>query len=154
MEYIRECAVLLCTASLASGVIVFIIPDGRLKKTADIAVSLLFIGICANFFAADINFDTDIKASYEENVKIEENYGEYLKKSAAEVTEKILKNELDKICSGEYTIESDWSVTESKAELVDIRITINAEDSSKISTIKTKTGSITGVFPEVRIDGH
>lgn len=152
MEQIKEWATLLCTASVASGIMVFLIPEGRLKKTACIVTSLfmllVFMSIFSDFSLIEFESDADTAIDTE---KYSLEFNDYLIKASQDTTENMIKNELQDICDAEFSVETFWSVSENEICLNKVIISIAQSDSSKISIIKTKTGALTGLVPEVYI---
>lgn len=152
MEQIREWATMLCTASVASGIMVFLIPEGKLKKTACIVTSLfillVFMSIFSDFSLGE--FDADVNFSVEtEKYSLE--FDDYLIKNSKETAEELIKNELFTICDGQFSIETCWHVSDNAVCMDSVIIGISKSDSSKISIIKSKIGALTGTVPEVNI---
>lgn len=150
MDWIREWAVLLCISSVTSGVIVFLIPDGKLRKTANIVISLFMLSTFVSVFS-DVKLPNGINSTTAKNELYDysENIDDILIKESQSTAEKIIGDSLNDICNFTYTIETDWKVNNNEVSLSEIIIKISHADYSKLSLIKTKVGSLTGVIPKV-----
>lgn len=153
MDKIKDWAVLICTSSVLSGILTFLIPEGRLKKTANTVISLFMLSVFISLFSSvdilTLNIDTD--TSIDTDIYVVE-INEYLISQSNKTAQSLIEDEINEICDYPIEVDTEWSVSDNVYTLTNVIITINAADSSKISVIKTKTSSITGIIPEVNIE--
>lgn len=152
MESIKEWAVLMCTAAVTSGILVFLIPDGKLRKTADIVVTLFMLAVFISIFSdgelPELNIDIENSIGTED---YSAEFNEYILSQSKNTSEELIEAQLDEICNFPYSADTQWETSDNEVKLVDVMIIISQADSSKISNIKTKIGSLTGIIPEVNI---
>ena len=60
MDAIKEWAIMLCTVSVGSAFVVFLIPDGNLKKSANIVITLFLLSIVILPVFGKDSFDVEI----------------------------------------------------------------------------------------------
>lgn len=151
MENIAHFATLLCVAAVSSGILVFLIPDGRLKKTAEIVVSLFFTVAVISVFNTDNNVEFDYSInSFSEIPDSSEKLNEYLIEQSKRVTEDLIIDELSVVCNNEFSVETSWHADEKSICMDSVTIYINHSDASEISLVKTRIIAITGISPEVK----
>lgn len=152
MDKIQDWAVLLCISSVISGMLVFLVPDGKLRKTANIVISVFLLTACVSLFSdktlLGIDFDTDLSVNAEIYT---ENINEYLIEQSKKTTEDLIADELKSICSYPYAVDTQWNATNNNISLIGVTVAVSSADVSRISGIKTKIGALTGIVPEVSI---
>lgn len=151
MDNIKQWAITLCIICIASGVLRFLLPDGTVKKCAEVAFAVLLIlsiiSILNNDVFSDINID------YSEDVILPYSNGlnTYVEDMAEDEVVNIIKNSLDTVCNTDYHIDVSWENYNSTYQLTTISVTVYPEDENSIDEIKSTVGSLTGVIPEVKI---
>ena len=70
--------------------------------------------------------------------------------ACTKIEEEIRKN-LDSICKNSYSVQSKFIQNENSYRLTEIKITVTKEDYQNAELIKSITGSLTGIIPEVKI---
>lgn len=157
METLRIWAIMLCAASVISAFVIFLAPDGAMKKVINIVLSLFFLVLIIyplsgekifSFAAFDSDFllDEDSAEVYSKTVD------EYLLTNARNVVLEQVQAVLDDVCREPYAIDVDVVLTEDgNAQLKSVHIAITKADSASTVLIKTKIGAITGLVPEVEI---
>ena len=157
MSDLREWAVMLCVVSVGCVIVLFLIPDGNMKKSVNFAFSLflmtiIIIPVCGKsaieFEFPDISFEEmPALEDYQEDFqKFIQSYGETEIKN--QITE-ILKN----ICAGVFESEVESYVDASgNIVITNICIFLSAKDSEGVETVKNKVENFTGIIPQVVID--
>lgn len=156
MDGIREWAIMLCAVSVGSAFVVFLIPDGSLKKTANIVISLFMLSVVILPVFGEDSFDIDVP-----NFSIDEfpdesdylqDYNEFFMTTSENVVKKQIDDILSEICSDKFTVYVDLKTdADGNAILSDIHITILPYDSTVVSVIKYEVGKLTGIVPKVMI---
>lgn len=150
MELIKDWAVLLCVSSVTSGIIVFLIPDGKLRKTANIVISLFMLSVFTSIFSSFNMPVIDNKSNIEPDIEnYSSNVDDLLVAQSRKTSEEIINDCLDKICMFSYKTKTDWKINNNEISLTHITVTISNGDYSRINLIKTKVGSLTGIIPKV-----
>lgn len=150
MEYIREWAIALCISAVASGIMVFLIPDGKLKKTAEIVVSLFLLITLVSIFSGKYDFNDNLKSNFSlksENYSVE--FDDYLIGQSKKTVEAMINSELTDVCDENFSVETNWHINGDNVCMDSVKIVINAVDRSKINIVKNKVSALTGVIPEV-----
>lgn len=152
MEQIREWATILCISSVTSGILIFLIPEGRLKKTAEIVVSLFLMVSLVSIFSGEFDFDKDKNNDFSvktENYSVD--FNDYLIEQSRSTVENLIVSELSGVCNNSFSVKTQWHVTDNTVCMDGIEISVDEKDMSKINVIKSKIGALTGVIPEVSV---
>ena len=152
MEYIRTGAAMLCAALIVTEIVVFIIPDGNAKKTAQTVIALGLMVCAVSIFSEKTEFsiyDEDIE--YNEIPAFDEDFDNFLIDSSKNVAEDIIKTQIDEICNERFSVNTQWHSQENQIILDRIQVQISSADSSKISVIKSRINGTIGMIPEVNI---
>ncbi|MCD7774629.1 MAG: stage III sporulation protein AF [Clostridiales bacterium] len=157
MEVLRKWGIMLCTASVASAVICFIVPKGKMERAVKTVLSLFMLTVIVwplSYLDGGNIFDID--TSFEIEEYDEEKYYDEIKEYAVRVGEENVKNSLDEIlkelCSYAYSIEVQMYINdEDNPELSEISIELSSEDSALQGIIREKVSSETGIIPEIII---
>lgn len=150
MEKIEQWCTALCVVCITTGVMIHIIPDGKIKKCVNIAYSLLFLTTVISLFDGIESFNIDI--NYEnENILT---YSSDLKSYVTDIANKQVKTEIDKvlkkICTDEYIINLEWTDNNNTYQLSAVTIIISDKEMINSMKIKSEISALTGVVPEVK----
>lgn len=150
MENIADYASLVCIVSVASGVIVFLIPDGKLKKTAEIVITLFLLLTVVSIFSEKTSVETDIPVNtYSQISDCSEEFNEYLIEQSKNVVEDIICKELNSVCNYDFSINTSWYFDSGTICMESVSVLITLADMSKSANIKSKIYAMTGIIPEV-----
>lgn len=157
MDSVKEWAILVCSVSVGSFFTVFLIPEGNLKKPAEIVVSLILLLIVISpVLNNDLPDIDDIEIDFDDLLQeedIEQDAIDFYSESAEELITSQVDDILSEICNGEYSISVDLSYDGSgTVTLEGITVFIEKKDSNLTGTIKTKVGNHTGIVPQVVIN--
>lgn len=156
MNGIREWAIMLCSVSVGSAFVAFLIPDGNMKKSVNFVMSLFLLSIviipvCGKE-AIDMDFPDIAVDSFpdEDDYKLE--YDQFFIQSGENVVENQISEILENICKKDFNVKSSLQYnSEGNLVLSDILITVSEDDSHIIETIKSKVKNLTGLIPQVVI---
>ena len=156
MTEIRTYAIKLCVCFVISSFVLFVCPEGSLKKILRYIVSLFILSVVFIPFQG-IDFSGFPQYEIDAAVIIDEEYSymlsEYIYSSSEEIINDALRSQLDKICQNEYFIEIFLNERNSGEIAVSrIVIKISGADIRKTAQIRKITGELTGIIPEVIID--
>lgn len=153
LETLRTWAYMLCCASVLGGFAVFLVPEGGMKKSVNIVLSLVMLSIIVYPVTGDKVFSLDLPNEPDDEKIIAEEYSDELNEYIITSGESVIKDEielcLDEICAYDYEAQIDMSIENGEARLESVKIIISSGDASSIVLIKKKIGSLTGVVPEV-----
>ena len=154
MTEIKSWAIILCVSLLISSVILFIAPDGSMKKYLSYIISVFILTVVLlPLSKMDFSHITDFSA--EDMIVPDEEYSAMLNEYIYDGTEQVVKNnikhELDKICTDNYSVEVTFKSSRYQIKAEKIIIFINETDIKNIALIRKKTGELTGIIPEVKI---
>lgn len=157
MNDIREWAIMLCSVSVGSVFIAFLIPDGNIKKSVNFAVllflmTIVIIPVCGKesikIDFPDISVDVipdkeDYQAEYS---KFLLSFGENeIKRQIAEL--------LDNICSSDYEIRIESQIDAAGNIVVSgIHIFLSQNDAGCVEKVTSDVKNLTGIVPQVVID--
>lgn len=155
MEKVRIWASVMCLSSVIGAFVIFLVPEGSVKKSVRIAVSVfLLLSLTVPLADADIFSSIEIPA-LERSDSLEEysfTVDAYILNSGKQVVEQSIADCLDRICTQAYTTEIELHVNKQGAiELDAVQITLSGEDAEKKDAIKSEIGSLTGILPEVTV---
>lgn len=144
-----------CAASLVGAFIVFLLPEGSMKKPVQIVLSfqLLIVAVWPLSEHLDFSF-----SEFTEEIPLEaEDYSVHLYGELSRSGQKLIENEvteiLKEICAKSYTVHAEMKEDgDGNIALSKITITIDAEDFVRESLIQKKVGELTGVVPEVEVE--
>ncbi len=156
MTEIKSWALMLCISLIISSVSLFIAPEGSLKKFLGYIISVFILTVVLlPLTKMDFSRLTDFDSA-EFNINDEEYshmLSEYIYDNGEKVLQDAIKNELDKICTDKYSIETVFDKTnDNQIGIESIIITIRNSDLKNIPSIRKKVGELTGVIPEVNVN--
>lgn len=157
MNDIREWAIMLCSVSVGSVFIAFLIPDGNMKKSVNFVISLFLmtISIIPVWGKDSIKFDfPDVsvdKFPDEEEYLIE--YSEFLQSFGEEEVQSQISELLEKECVNSYDINIEsYFDTAGNIVVSDVKIILSSDDAGVVEKVKTDVKNYTGIVPQVVID--
>lgn len=154
MDKIKEWAIMLCVVSVGCSFLVFLLPDGNLKKTADIVINLFLLSVVIIPFFGDNGFSfPDISIS---DLPDEEDYmndfNEYYVASGELTVRQQMNEILNEICTKEFSVDVlICNDDDGNFIISEIQIHVDTSDFSKVDLIKNKVGQHTGIIPEVKV---
>lgn len=150
MDKLEQWVITICIICIITGVLSFLIPDGKIRKSLNIAYSLLLLTSVASIFTSADKLDIELNYNNYTVLSYNNNFDSYITDMADEETEKLICSELDLICIADYSVETEWENTDNTYELTQVRVVITQTDKDKIDDIKSAVGKLTGVIPEVQ----
>ena len=156
MDQIKEWAVKLCVAFIVSTFLCFIIPEGRLKKTADNVITLFLLSVIflplTDFSALNIDFSAfDFSYSPDEEDYFTD-YNSFLFDSGKKLVEDEVKALLDEICSSKYEVVACIDLTDDGNIIVNtVRIRITEADMDKCEKIMSSVLQYGGYNAEIEL---
>ena len=152
MTEIKTWAVVLCVSLIVSSVVLFISPEGSMKKFLSYIISVYILTVVL-LPLTNADFSKIIGFSEEKNILPDEEYSVMLNEYIYDNSEKLLtdniKQELDRICSEEYIVNVRMSENGNQIKVESIEILISGIDVRNISMIRKITGELTGIIPKV-----
>ena len=154
MEVIREWAFTICAVAIGSVFCVFLIPEGKLKKTAQSAIALVFLLTMVSVFNDNrlpeiedvVNFEND---DYPEDINVADYYIDY----AETVIIDDVTDLLNRICLNDFAVEVVLTeISQHEISLDGITVYVNDIDSDKTDQIRDSVFSYSGILPEVVIE--
>lgn len=157
MNDIREWAIMLCSVSVGSAFVVFLIPDGNLNKSVNFVVSLsllsiVIIPVCGK---ETVSIDLPDISVYElpDAEEYQFKYSQFLIQHSENVVKNQVYDILDKICTEEYSVEVNvYTDTAGNIVISEIYIFLSQNDSMNSETVKSDVKKNTGIIPQVVID--
>ncbi len=154
MTEIKSWAIILCVSLLISSVVLFIAPVGNIKKYLSYIISVFILTeVLLPLGKMDFSYITEFSA--DEFFEPDEEYSvlldEYISDSTAQVIKDNIKAELDKICTGKYSVDVVIENDNYELKTEKIIIYIDEFDIKSIAQIRKITGELTGIIPEVKI---
>ena len=155
METIRNWAAMFCAASLVGAFIVFLLPEGSMKKPVQIVLSFLLLIVA--FWPLSEKLEFTFSELKEEIPMESEDYSAHLNADISRSGQKLIEDEisglLKEICAKSYTVHAEMKEDgDGNIALSKITITIAAEDSVRESLIQKRVGDLTGIVPEVEVE--
>ncbi len=154
MDVIKEWAFTICAVSIGSVFCVFLIPEGKLKKTAQSAIALIFLLLMVSVFNDNRLPDIDNVVNFE--------YGDYLADINAadyyiDYAENLIVSDvtdlLGNICVCDFVVETVLTkISQSEISLDCIIVYISNGDSDKTIQIQNAVLNYSGILPEVVIE--
>ena len=157
MDAIKEWAIMLCTVSVGSAFVVFLIPDGNLKKSANIVITLFLLSIVILPVFGKDSFDVEIPDLSIDDFPDENDYvqdfNNFFITNSKFIVQQQTEDVLSEICSDTFSVNIEVNTdTNSNIVLSDIHIFVQTSDSNKVNIIKNKVGRLTGIVPEVIVE--
>lgn len=157
MDAIKEWALMLCTVSVGSAFVVFLIPDGNLKKSANIVITLFLLSIMILPVFGKDSFDVEIPDlsidDFPDENDYSQNFNDFFITSSELVVSQQIEDILIEICSDNFSVNPTvYTDTNGNIVLSDIHIFVFASDADKVNIIKNKIGRLTGIVPEVTVE--
>ena len=157
MDSIKEWAVMICAVSVGSAFVSFLIPDGNMKKSANVVISLFLLSMVIlpvfgkNSYSLKIP-EISIDSFPEEDDYLQDFNNFYVANSELVIRQQI-EDMLSDVCSENIRINVSSYIDEyGDIRLSEIHIFIPSTDSGKENIIKNKVGSLTGIIPEVIVE--
>lgn len=155
METIRSWAAMFCAASIVGAFVVFLLPEGNMKKPVQISLSFLLLTVAV--WPLSNQIDLSLPEMMEEEDAESEDYSRRLyddiSRSGQKMIEEKVSGVLKKICAEPYTVHAGMKADgDGNIVLEKITIIIDPEDSVRESLIQKKVGDLTGVVPEVETE--
>lgn len=157
MNGIREWAIILCSVSIGSAFIVFLIPDGSMKKSVNFVVSLFLFSVVILPVCGKESLDIELPEISIDEFPDEEDYmleySQFLMQSSENIVEKQILKILNELCKSDFSVNVSMK-SDSNGDFVlsEIQITVSQEDSNLIETIKSQVKNLSGMIPQVVID--
>ena len=154
MEGIKTFTKIICSASVCSAFIVFLIPEGNMKKTVNFAVSLFLMSVMVMpVFGKDtFNFEIPDISAYEfsDNSAFLYEYNDFITENSKKVIEREVCSVLEDICKDSFLAEVVMDNKENHEIVLEkIIIIIGKNDIGNTAIIKNKIFNLTGLIPEV-----
>lgn len=156
MDVLKDWAVMVCSAAIGSAFCVFLIPDGKLKKTAEVGVALIvLILVSAPLRNNDLPQIDDVVAVDEYDIPADYNaisfYKEYAEKFIIDEIKKILVSLCENNTETEIVM---YEESENEFVLKNITIYVDPKDLNKKNEIISQVSKLTGIVPEVVVIGE
>ena len=157
MNDIREWAIMLCSVSVGSAFVVFLIPDGNLNKSVNFVVSLSLLSIVIIPVCGKETVSIDLPDISVYKLPDAEEYQFKYSQFLIQHSENVVKNQvyeiLDKICTEEYSVEVNvYTDTAGNIVISEIYIFLSQNDSMNSETVISDVKKHTGIIPQVVID--
>lgn len=157
MGVIKEWAIMLCSVSVGCAFIVLLIPEGNLKKSANIVITLFMLSVVILPVFGEDGFDVTIPELSIDDFPDENDYmkdfNDFFITSGEFVVRQQIEDMLADICSENFSVNvTVYTDTNGDIALSDIHIFVQTSDSGKVSIIKNKVGKLAGVVPEVIVE--
>lgn len=149
---------MLCVSSVGSAFIVFLIPEGNMKKTANTVITLFLLSIVVFPVSGKELFDIDVPDFSIEDFPDEEEYvnqyDDFILSNSADVVEEHIENILIDICKDEFDLQVEMIKDSSgNFTLYEIHIFVSNDDFVNVRTIESEVAKLTGMHPDVEIIG-
>ena len=154
MDGIKTLTMIICSASVCSAFIVFLVPDGNMKKTVNFAVSLFLMSVMIMpvFGKNSTDFDFPDISAYEFPDKSDyiSEYDDFLTENSKSLVKNEVSSVLEDICKDSFSVDVVINKSE-KGDLIlkKIRISIRESDIGNTAIIKNRIFNLTGLIPEV-----
>ena len=157
MDSIKEWAIMICTVSVGSAFVSFLIPDGNMKKSANIVISLFLLSVIILPVFGENLYNLDIPEipidSFPEEDDYLQDFNDFYVGGGELIVRQQIEDMLYDICSEKITTNISFDVDDyGNIRLSEIHIFILSADSGKVNIIKNKVGSLTGIVPEVIVE--
>ena len=152
MEKINQWCNVLYIISLTTGVLIHIIPDGKIKKCVNIVFSLIFLTTIASIFTSIDSIKLDVGNSYNNIKSYDYDLNSYITDAADKKVIEEIHTHLDAMCKFEYSVDTKWIQNDNTYQLIEIKISISKNDMYSTDSIKSAVSSLTGIIPEVTIN--
>ena len=154
MEGIKTLSMIICSASVCSAFIVFLVPDGNMKKIVNFAVSLFLMSVMIMpvFGKNSIDFEFSDIAVYEfyDNSDFLSEYDCFLTENSKNVVKSEVSAVLADVCKGSFSVDVVMNKNENNEIVIEkIAIYISEIDIVNAAIIKNKIFNLTGLIPEV-----
>lgn len=154
MEGIKTFSMIVCSASVCSAFIVFLVPEGNLKKTVNFAVSLFLMSVMIMpvFGKKSIDFEFPDISAFEFSDKSDflSEYDNFIAENSKKVVEKEVSTVLADVCKDSFSVEVLMHKNENNEIVLEkIIICISENDNGNSAVIKNKIFNLTGMLPEV-----
>lgn len=159
MDSIKEWAVMICSLSVGSAFVSFLIPEGSVKKSVNIVISLFFLTMVILPVFGKNTFNLKIPEISADNISDKEDYLQSFNDFYIDNGELVIRQQIEDIlkdvCSDNIRLNISLDVDKNGNILLSgIQIYILNTYSGKIDIIKNKVGSLTGVVPEVIVENE
>ncbi len=156
MLQIREWAVKLCVAFIASTFLCFIVPEGRLKKTANNVITLFLLSVIFIPIVDDSIFNaefSDFEVSYlPEEDDYFADYNSFLIDNSKKLIEDEVKGLLSGICNSKYDVKAEIDLTDDGNIMVKkVLIRITESDMANYKKIISAVSQYNGIDAEIEL---
>lgn len=154
MNTIREWALMLCSAFVGSAFIVFLIPEGNVKKTANLVVTLFLLSVVVIPVYGRDSFDVNIPEfsvdDFPENDDYMDNYDNFMLSSGENIIKQQISDLLSNICYDDFDVKVIMTrASDDSILLSDINIFVSESDYAAVNIIRSEVGKLTGLTPQV-----
>ena len=157
MDSIKEWAVMICAVSVGSAFVSFLIPDGNMKKSANVVISLFLLSMVILPVFGKNSYSLKIPEISIDSFPEEDDYLQDFNDFYVANSELVIRQQIEDMLSGVSSENIRINVSSYIDEYGDIRLSgihifIPSADSGKENIIKNKVGSLTGIIPEVIVE--
>ena len=154
MDGIKTLTMIICSASVCSAFIVFLVPDGNMKKMVNFAVSLFLMSVMIMpvFDKNSTVFDFPEISAYEFPDKSDyiSEYDDFLTENSKSLVKNEVFSVLEDICKDSFSVDVVINRNENGDFILEkIRISIRESDIGNTAMIKNRIFNLTGLIPEV-----
>ena len=147
---------MICSAFVGSAFIVFLIPDGSVKKTANVVVTFFLMAVVVLPIYSSDSFDTDIPEiavdEFPGNEDYIDNYNSFYLSSGENIIKDQISDLLTDICNDDFDVKVIMSRnSDNSIQLSEINIIISEYDYASVNIISSEIGKLTGLTPQVVI---
>ena len=157
MDGLKEWSMTMCIVSVCSAFVVFLIPEGSMKKNVNFVVSLFLLSVMiipvvnkgeTVIELPDISFD-----NFRDEVDYEIEYNLFLIESCENIAEEKISETLNYLCEKDFYVEVLMQ-DDSDGNIVFSEITVFISENETVSAeiIRNKVLYLTGITPQVVIE--
>lgn len=155
MDAIKEWAMMLCVVSVGCAFVTFLLPDGNLKKTANVVINLFLLSvvILPVFDKDTLSFPDLYVDDFPDEEDYIQDFNDYYILSGELVVRQQIKDCLTEICTDNFSVNVIVNNdTDGNFVVSEILISLKSSDSGKVEIVKSKVGKLTGIIPEVIVE--
>ena len=154
MDGIKTLSMIICSASVCSAFVVFLIPEGNIKKMVNFAVSLFLMSVMIMpvFGKNPIDFEFPDISAYEFYDKSDylSEYDNFVTENSKNVVKNEVSASLEDVCKDSFSVDVVMNKNENgDFVLGKIIINLSENDIGNTAIIKNKVFNLTGMIPEV-----
>ncbi len=154
MDVIKEWAFTICAVSIGSVFCVFLVPEGKLKKSAQSAIALVFLLLMVSVFNDNRLPDIEDVVNFENGDSLGDiNSADYYIVYAENVITNDVSELISSICISDFVVKPVLTkLDQNKISLDGIKVYISNDDSKKTALIQETVLNYSGILPEVVIE--